>query len=273
VTPATVGGGPVAPARTERVRVTLTDDHEEVDAALRLAHDGFVAAGFMRPRPSGRRMLPQFLNPGTAFLLARVDGVVRGTVTLVADGPFGLPAERAFAEEIDALRLEGPPVFEIGSLVLDPRRPRLHGPVMWALAAAMVRVQVVEHPDSPAVVAASPTARRFYAAIGGLRPVTRPRPLLGAPAVLLQTTARHTAEILVGGECPSRRRMARLVNGSAMSWLSDRRTGRRWPSEWLGPMLDELGVRSRLAAQLRLALDGGELVPGARTRLAVAAPA
>lgn len=259
--------------RCARVRVTLTDDHEEVDAALRLVHDGFVASRFMAPRPSGRRMIAPFLNPGTAFALARVDGVLRGTVALIADGPFGLPADRAFAEEIDVLREEAPRVFEVGSLALDGSTPRLHGPVVLALMAALQRKQMREFPDCPGVVAVAPTAQRFYGAVVGFQPCTEPRPLFGAPAVLMQATARAIGDGLLTPEGTSRVRMARLVHGSAMSWLTDRRGGEPWPSEWLNPLLDEVHLRSRVAAQARLALEGGEALRGPRPRLAVAAPA
>lgn len=266
------GGAQGAPLRDERVRVTITDDHEEVDAALRLAHDGFVASGFMAPRPSGRRMIAPFLNPGTAFLVARVAGTVRGTVTLIADGPFGLPADRAFAEEIDGLRAASSRVFEVGALALDGASPRLHGTVAWALIAALVRLQLAEHPDSPGVVAVSPTAERFYRSVVGFAPVTEPRPLLGSPATLMTTTPRAIGEMMLLAEVPSRRRMARLVHGSSMSWLKDGRRGVAWPSSWLNPLLDEVDLRSRVAAQARLALDPGEVLVGPRRRLAVAAP-
>lgn len=276
MTTACLVGAPHARRRRgERVRVTLTDDHAEVDEALRLTHDGFVASGFMRPRPSGRRMIAPFLNPGTTFALARVEGVLRGTVALVADGPFGLPAGRAFAEEIDALRAAGPRVFEIGSLTLDPRSPRLRGPVMWALVAALVRLQLAEHPGSPNVVAVSPSAERFYRSIAGLRPATPPRPLLGAPAILMHTTAREAAEGLIdaGGGASGPTRMSRLVHGGAMGWLRDRRRGAAWPAEWLEPMLDEIDLRRRPTAQARRVLGGGEWHPGRRPRLVAAAPA
>ena len=88
----------------DEIDVTASDRVEDIDEALMVVHDGFVEAGYLDPTPSGRRMHPAYLNPGTVFFVARVDGETVGTCALIADGPFGLPSDRAFAEENDLLR-------------------------------------------------------------------------------------------------------------------------------------------------------------------------
>ena len=90
-------------ALTSEIDVTIADRVEDVDEALEVVHDGFVEAGYHAPPlgPADARLLPE---PGHLFLVARIDGRRPGRCAVVVDGPFGLPSDRAFAEENDALR-------------------------------------------------------------------------------------------------------------------------------------------------------------------------
>ena len=64
-------------------------------------------------------MHPSYLNPGTVFLVARIDGETVGTCAMIADGPFGPPSDRAFAEENDADARRGDGrLHECGSLAV-----------------------------------------------------------------------------------------------------------------------------------------------------------
>ena len=172
---------------TSEIEVTVADGGRDIDDALAVIHDGFVEAGYLTPRPSGRRMHPSYLNPGTVFLVARIDGETVGTCAMVADGPFGLPSDRAFAEENDLMRAEGPVVRECGSLAVSGSHRRHTRRIVMRLFAAATRLALDEFPDSPVVVAVTPENERFYAAIAGAVRVADPRPLFGAPAVLLRT--------------------------------------------------------------------------------------
>ena len=93
---------------TDEIEIVLSDRVEDVGEVLSVVHDGFVEAGFTPPQPSGKRLHPSYLNPGTVFALARIDGEPVGAAVVVVDGPFGLPSDRAFAEENDALRASAP---------------------------------------------------------------------------------------------------------------------------------------------------------------------
>ena len=102
-----------------------------------------------------------YLNPGTAFFVARLDGEVVGTCAMIADGPYGLPSDRAFIEENDALRATGR-LFEHGSLAIAREHRRHTRRIMLRLGAAMTRTAIEEHPDSPLVLAVAPENLRFY---------------------------------------------------------------------------------------------------------------
>ena len=154
----------VAPSAlsTAEITVTLADSVADIDRALAVLHDGYVEAGYLTPRPSGRRMQPAYLNPGTIFVLAHMDDEVVGTCAIVADGPFGLPSDRAFQEENDALRAtasEG--LYECGSLTVSRRHRRHTRRIVMRMFATASRVARDEFPDSPVVIAVTPENERF----------------------------------------------------------------------------------------------------------------
>ena len=237
----------------EEIDVTASDRVEDIDEALMVVHEGFVEAGYLDPTPSGRRMHVAYLNPGTIFFVARIDGETVGTCALIADGPFGLPSDRAFAEENDALRaaVDGP-LYEAGSLAVRAEYRRSTRRIVMRLFAAMTRVALAEFPDAPVPLAVTPDNRRFYSAMAGALDIAGPRPLYGAPAVLLQTGARALAAHCAQRATPTQRAMDALLTEPDPAWFTDHRSRLPLPSEWLAALLDEQGVTDALAAQIRL---------------------
>lgn len=242
------------PPTTHEIEVVLSDRVDDVDEVLRVVHDGFVEAGYTLPQPSGRRMHPSYLNPGTVFALARIDGEPVGAAVLVVDGPFGLPSDRAFAEENDALRGFSPkPIIECGSLVV--RVPwRRHTRRVFARAiSALTRLSLVDFAGSPVVITVTPETERFYGAMLGMRRLAEARPLYGAPALLMhpgtiEDMARHCRR----GESSGQRAMDRLIRETHPAWILDRRAGLSLPADWLRELVEEQEAAGALAAQIRL---------------------
>jgi hypothetical protein len=243
-----------APPSTEEIEVVITDRVEDVDEALSLVHDGFAESGYISQQPSGRRMHLSYLNPGSAFVLARMGGQAVGAAALIVDGPFGVPADRAFAEENDILRAtSAAPLVECGSFVIGTQWRRHTRRIIMRVIAALARAGLTSAADGPVVITAAPQNERFYGMIVGMHPIAGPRPLYGSPAVLLQArsiadVARHCAE----GDSPCLRAMDRLIHEPHPSWLVDRRTGRALPGGWLGELIEEQDLLDPIRAQLRL---------------------
>lgn len=235
------------------IDVVASDRVEDVDDALSVVHDGFVEAGYLAPQASGRRMHASYLNPGTVFFVARIEGRAVGTCALIADGPFGLPSDRAFAEENDALRAgSDDPLWEAGSLVIRSEHRRSTRRIVMRLFAAMTRVALREFPDSPVPMAVAPENERFYGSLAGARELAGERPLYGAPAVLLLTGGAALAAHCAQRATPSQRRMHALITEPGPSWLTDRRTHRTPPRAWVEALIEEQGVTQTLAAQIEL---------------------
>lgn len=238
---------------TAEIDVVASDRVEDVDEALTVVHDGFVEAGYLEPQPSGRRMHASYLNPGTIFFVARIEGEPVGACAFIADGPFGLPSDRAFAEENDALRAQsGQVLHEAGSLVVRSEYRRSTRRIVMRLFAAMTRVALQEFPNAPVPMAVAPESERFYGSLAGAQEIAGERPLYGAPAVLLLTGGAALAAHCAQRATPSQRRMDALITEPSPSWLTDRRAHRPPPAGWLEELLDEQGVTQALAAQVQL---------------------
>lgn len=235
------------------IDVAISDQVEDVDDALRIVHDGFVEAGYVDPQPSGRRIHHSYLNPGTTFFVARINGEPVGACAFIADGPFGLPSDRAFAEENDALRAgTSDLVREIGSLVVRSAHRRSTRRIVMRLFAALVRLSIDEFPAAPLTMAVAPENERFYESLCATQRLAGSRPLYGAPAMLLLTGGGLAADHCAQRATPSHRRIDALVAEPNPSWLTDRRSHLPPPADWLEALIDEQGVTEALIAQIEL---------------------
>lgn len=235
------------------IDIIVSDRVEDIDDALMVVHDGFVEAGYLEPQSSGRRMHASYLNPGTTFFLARIGGEPVGACALIADGPFGLPSDRAFIEENDALREAGGDLLrEAGSLVVRDDFRRSTRRIVTRMFAGMTRIALEEFPTAPVPLAVSPENQRFYSSLAGAQAITGERPLYGAPALLLLTGGVALAAHCARQSTPTQRRMHSLITEPNPSWLVDRRAYRPPPEGWLEALLEEQWLTRTLGSQLEL---------------------
>jgi len=233
------------------VTVTSSDRWEDVTVALQVVHDGFVEAGYMDPQPSGCRMISPYLNPGTIFFVAHIDGEAVGALALIPDGPFGLPSDRAFREELDAMRATGRPLFECGSLVVREEWRRHTRRVVAGLVAAAMKV-FRQTLNANVVISVEPGQGGFYASMLSARPVAEPRPLFGAPALLLESTYDDMVDVMTESSSNGHRMLRELVFGPDEGWSVQRSTGEAWPAHEVGALLEEQGCLAGLLGQMRL---------------------
>ncbi len=93
-------------------------------AAYRLVYRLYVEKEYARPHPS-RMWLSIFdALPETTTLVVRSGEEVVGALTVVFDSALGLPADRLYATELDALRRGGRRLAEIVSLGVCPHAAR-----------------------------------------------------------------------------------------------------------------------------------------------------
>lgn len=246
----------LAPA--PELTVSVSDRWEDVDEGLRVVHDGFVEVGYMEPQPSGRRMIAQYLNPGTVFVVARMGEEPVGVIALIPDGPFGLPSDRSFREEIDALRVSGEPLFEVGSMAVRTSWRRHTRHIVAGLLSATF-LAVSESPGFRAVMSVEPRQENFYSSLLNSERLGDDRPLYGAPAALLLTDGPRIVHAMFSDGSNAQRMLREMVLTPDSGWREDRRTGEAWPAEQVAELLDEQGCLGSLLGQLRV-LDA--VVPG-----------
>lgn len=103
----------------------LARTQEELESAFKLLHDAYVEQGFIETQDSGMRLIVQHALPTTSILVAKIDGRVIGTISVMRNTPLGLPMEKAF--NISSLKLQGKRVAELSCLAIHPSFRRKMG--------------------------------------------------------------------------------------------------------------------------------------------------
>jgi hypothetical protein len=113
------------PDPNKRLELKIADTQDELEACFRILHDAYVAAGFMRPDPSGLRVTIYHALPTTTTLCAKWDGQVIGTISMIREGVFGFPLQSVF--NLGQVRSKTGKIAEISALAIDPRFRPLAG--------------------------------------------------------------------------------------------------------------------------------------------------
>lgn len=83
-------------APSEKLVLKVAETKEELEACFQLLHDAYVKVGFMKPDPSGLRVTIYHALPTTTTLLAKYDGRVVGTLSLIRDSALGFSMQKIF---------------------------------------------------------------------------------------------------------------------------------------------------------------------------------
>lgn len=90
----------------------------DLDQAFQILHDAHVKEGTGKPQPSRRRISDHHALPSTSTLVAKVNRQVVATLSIIRDGPFGLPIEAAL--DLALLRKRGERIGEVSALAVRP---------------------------------------------------------------------------------------------------------------------------------------------------------
>src|SRR4029079_19537838 len=94
----------------------LASGLNELDGAFRVVYEGYVHRGLMLPNVHRMRITPYQLSPTAQVFVALNNRSVVSTLSLVEDGPEGLPMESLFGHEIHSFRRQRQRVAEVTSL-------------------------------------------------------------------------------------------------------------------------------------------------------------
>jgi hypothetical protein len=105
------------PGLTRDIQVKIATEHEEFEEAFELLAANYRARGYEAPSDKPYRFTPYHALPGTVTLVAKHEGRVVATLSLVPDTEIlGLPMESIYGPEIEQLRREGRKMAEAISL-------------------------------------------------------------------------------------------------------------------------------------------------------------
>jgi ribosomal protein S18 acetylase RimI-like enzyme len=143
--------------RFEVARALTFEDHRQ---AYQLVHDCYVERGYIEPHPDGMRLRAFEAMPEMATFVAKADGRVIAVTSVLMDSPeLGLPSDKAFGEEIAALRIEDRRVCEITNLAVDPKYRNT--PVFSELTrCCLAHAMAIGYDDL--FIAISPEHARFF---------------------------------------------------------------------------------------------------------------
>lgn len=97
---------------------------EDLLDAWELVYRSYLEAGLIQPNRSRLHTVPQATRPRSATVIGRISRLMVTTLTAMVDGSDGapgLPLDRVYADQLDALRGRGRIVMELG-LFADRRR-------------------------------------------------------------------------------------------------------------------------------------------------------
>lgn len=103
----------------DEVIYRIAETREDIEGAVRLVYRNYVELGYCRLNRFGVHFYLYDVLPETRTLVALRGGAVVATLTLVFDSPLGVPSNKLYRQELDALRSGGRKVVEISKLSVD----------------------------------------------------------------------------------------------------------------------------------------------------------
>ncbi len=172
--------------------VKLAESPGELESALRLLHNEYVAEGYMETHPSGMRLTKYHAVPSTSTFIALWDGQVVGTLSVIRDGILGFPSESFL--DVSRLRAEGAKIAEPSGLAINRQyRHQNRGIILFSLMKYLVNYCSDYFGLDYWVIAVNPKHLPLYEGIlffqrAPEKPVSKYSYVNGAPAVGLVTS-------------------------------------------------------------------------------------
>jgi hypothetical protein len=164
------------PGVARDIRVKIASDRAEWRDAFQLVSCNYQARGYEEPFASKVRFTPFHALPDVVTLVAKLDGRVMATFSMVPDNTLlGLPLECIYGDEIKALRRSRRRVVEVTSFAAaKDLRLREFRPVFIALIKMCMQYHLSQGGDTW-VITVNPRHRDFYTKAMGFVPIGPPR--------------------------------------------------------------------------------------------------
>jgi hypothetical protein len=167
-----------------------------VVAAWRLVYKTYLKTGLIRPNPHRIHTAPQAVSPGTVVIVGNIRSVVVTTLSAFVDtnaSAGGLPLDRVYGPQLDALRLKGRTLMEVG-LFADRRHNLTRTAETLFQLMRFAFHYGVESNVTDFVIGVNPRHARFYERSFGFQvfgPVHQYAAVNDNPVVLLRGDLEH----------------------------------------------------------------------------------
>jgi hypothetical protein len=152
------------------IEVNLAIELSEQEEAFTLVSESYRARGYESPHSHGLRFTPYHTLPDTAVFVAKREGRVVATLSVVPDNwILGLPMECIYGEEVNALRGDGYHLCEVTSLADRDLTLREFLPVFVTLSRCVIQYSQALGGDIW-VITINPRHRAFYRKVMGFVP-------------------------------------------------------------------------------------------------------
>ncbi|MDR2092543.1 MAG: hypothetical protein LBP58_04410 [Azoarcus sp.] len=138
----------------------LAQTKEELEACFRLLHDEYVAAGIMKPDPSGLRVTFHHALPTTSVLMCCHESTVIGTVSLIRENKLGFPMQQVF--DLDKVFRKGGNVAEVSALAISRQFRMVRNRILMPMLKFLYEYAEYRFDTQHLVIAAHPRHMGFY---------------------------------------------------------------------------------------------------------------
>ena len=158
------------PGIEREVQVKIASKCREWEDAFRLLAANYQARGYEAPGDYLFRFTPYHALPDTTTFVAKTQGRVVATLSLVPDNRLlGLPMETIYGAEITELRQQGRRLTEVTSLADEGLSQREFIPVFLTLVRLLMQYTVAQG-AATWLIAINPRHRSFYRKVLGFEP-------------------------------------------------------------------------------------------------------
>ncbi|MCB0389687.1 MAG: hypothetical protein KDD58_00280, partial [Bdellovibrionales bacterium] len=172
---------------SKKLCVKIAENHQELEESFRLVYENYLQMGYCAKNPHKMRATIYHALPTTTTLIAKYNGKIIGTLTIVRDNRLGLPSESIF--NYKPLRIHSNRLAEITSLTIDKEfRRKRGGEVFFPLLKFMYDYCTYYFGVNHLLVTIAPKEIPFYKSILLFKQHqdSKIKDYLGAPAISLQ---------------------------------------------------------------------------------------
>jgi hypothetical protein len=141
----------------------IAETAEEMEQAYSVLHDSYVEQGLMDSNESRLRITKYHSLPTTTLLIAKFQDEVIATITVIVDGPMGLPVDKCW--DISSLRKKNLSLLEVGALAIKRTHQSKQGKILFPLCKFMLDYSVKYAKIDGLVISVNAAVRDFYKAI------------------------------------------------------------------------------------------------------------